>query len=52
MLRLLESAGGKTERQWQGEEEEGNRVVSEKWICMNPQGIAAAARSAIMLLST
>jgi hypothetical protein len=27
-------------------------VVSEKWICMNPQGIAAAARSAIMLLST
>ena len=27
-------------------------VVSEKWICMNLQGIAAGTRTAIMLLST
>jgi hypothetical protein len=25
---------------------------SEKWICMNPEGIVAGARPAIMLLST
>jgi len=29
-----------------------NGVVSEKWIRMNPQGIAAGVRPAMMLLST